>query len=135
MRPNRLVDPEPQPEPQLKELIQELMERIDGLTARLDRTARSADPRPKGGEYEAVPLEYLTVKQAARFTALSESSIRRAIGSGSLPASNLGSASQPTWRIARVDLETWMNSKKGGDSKVPPNSELKDLIRRHLSGL
>ena len=66
---------------------------------------------------------------------LSESHIRRAIRRGDLPASNVGTPDHPIWRISRKDLVEWMDRKKGGTSKVPPRSSLKDLVERHLPGL
>ena len=77
----------------------------------------------------------LSVKEAAKAVNLSESHIRRAIARGELPASNVGTAARPTWRIARADLDAWIEARKGGSPKVPPRSDLKDLIRRHLPGL
>jgi excisionase family DNA binding protein len=79
--------------------------------------------------------EYLSIERAAKLTSLSATHLRRAIRSGGLPASNVGTASHPTWRIARKDLDAWMQRNKGGLPSIPPKPELKDLIRRHLPGL
>src|SRR6185437_13716633 len=79
--------------------------------------------------------EYVSVKLASFLTSLSPSPIRRAIKSGDLAASNCGTPSHPLWRIARNDLIAWMVTKKGGTPKVPPKSEIEELIQRHLPGL
>jgi excisionase family DNA binding protein len=79
--------------------------------------------------------EYLTIKTTAQTASLSSSHIRRAVRSGDLPASNVGTADRPVYRIARKDLAEWMEKKKGETLNVPPSSELKNLIDRHLPGL
>jgi excisionase family DNA binding protein len=76
-----------------------------------------------------------SISQAAEMVNLSDSHIRRAIYKRDLPASNVGSTARPLWRIMRSDLIAWMESKKGGDPKIPPRSDLKALIDRHLPGL
>jgi len=77
----------------------------------------------------------LSIKQAAHSVNLSQTHIRRAIAGGRLTASNLGSAARPLWRVQRGDLVRWMEANQGGQPKVPPRSDLKELIRRHLPGL
>jgi excisionase family DNA binding protein len=79
-------------------------------------------------------IEYVSLKRAATLTGLSYSHVRRAVLTGELPASNVATASHPLYRIARTDLASWMEAKKGG-SKVPPKAALNDLIDRHLPGL
>lgn len=83
----------------------------------------------------AANADYLPMKRAAKLTSLSYSHIRRAVLSGELPASNVGTAAHPIYRIAQTDLQQWMANKKGGTTRVPPKSELKELIKRHLPGL
>ena len=78
---------------------------------------------------------YLTIKRAAKVTILSESHLRRAVRSGDLPASNVGSLAHPIWRIKREDIEGWMKRKSGGAQKIPPNSKLSDLVKHHLPRL
>lgn len=135
LRPDRASNPDPPPDPPLGDLVRELIDRIEGLTARLDRAASPDRSQVPGRETEVAGTEYVSVKQAARFASLSESSIRRAIVGGSLPAANKGTEKRPLWRIARTDLIAWMELAKGGSLKLPPRTELKDLIRRHLPGL
>jgi excisionase family DNA binding protein len=67
--------------------------------------------------------EYLSIRQAVQRTGLSQSFIRRAIKSGKLPASKKGD----TYRIARADLDSWMD---GG--KVSPARSLPTVKRRGL---
>lgn len=76
-----------------------------------------------------------SISQAAITLNLSESHLRRAIYKGDLRASNVGSTARPLWRIMQSDLIAWLESKKGGDPKIPPRSDLKALIDRHLPGL
>jgi hypothetical protein len=77
----------------------------------------------------------LSIKQASKCVNLSESYLRRAIARSDLPASNVGTANRPLWRIAGRDLEDWLLARKGGTPVIPPKSSLNDLIRRHLPGL
>ena len=77
-------------------------------------------------------IDFLSIKDAAGLTSLSYSHVRRAVLSGELPASNIGSTRHPVYRIARKDLAEWMERKKGGNLKVPPKSELKELKDRYF---
>lgn len=88
-------------------------------------------------QIEDVDLDapYLSIKRAAKVTSLSESHLRRAVRSGDLTASNVGSPAHPIWRIKRDDLEGWMKRRSGGNPKVPPDSHMNDLIKRHLPRL
>lgn len=99
---------------------QQALERIE---AKLD--AQGAGPGL------VAQADYLSIKEAAGVTRLSYSHVRRAVLAGELPASNVGSESHAIYRIARSDLATWMNTKKGG-SRLPPKSTLKELVKRHL---
>ena len=103
----------------------EMLVRLERIEGKLDGVVRTSKPTP----------EYASINQAARITGLSNSHVRRAVVAGELPASNIGSASHPTYRIALKDLHDWMNKKKGGTVKVPPKSFIDDLIQRHLPGL
>lgn len=51
--------------------------------------------------------ELLTVSQTARYLQLSEKTVRRMIGSGSLPASKLGNR---TWRIRACDVDEYVTN-------------------------
>jgi excisionase family DNA binding protein len=81
-----------------------------------------------------IDQRYLSIRQAATHTGLSYSHVRRAVLSGELPASNVGSASHPVYRIDRGELANWLEKKKGG-SRLPPKSTLKELVKRHLPDL
>ncbi len=98
--------------------------RLDGQSS--SGRSDEADPYRDG---------YITIERAAEITNISDSYLRRVIHSGELPASNIGSAVRPTWRIARKDLDEWMRKKQGESPKLPAKSALDDLIRRHLPGL
>lgn len=75
--------------------------------------------------------EYLSIQQAAEFSSLSATKIRRAIKSRQLPASDIGTAAHPHYRIAKTDLYSWMEKNKGGNP-VPPKSELAGLVKRYF---
>ena len=53
--------------------------------------------------------ELLTVSQTAQYLQLSEKTIRRMIGSGTLPASKLGNH---TWRIRAQDVDEYVASSR-----------------------
>ncbi len=120
----RTFGPIPSSETPTLGVVVEMLARIE------DRIG--AIPRVEGHPRDGSPL---SIKQASKAMNLSETHLRRAIARGELPASNVGSEGRRLWRIAPTDLSLWLERKKGGDQKVPPRSELKDLIRRHLPGL
>ena len=66
--------------------------------------------------------DFVSMKNAAVVTGLSYSHIRRAVLSGELSASNNGTSSHPIYRIARTDLNAWMERKKGGTANILPAS-------------
>jgi excisionase family DNA binding protein len=107
-----------------------MLEYLRGMEGRLLHALRHV-----AGRVGSETAEYLTIEEVASWTSLSDSHIRRAVRAGDLPASNVGSDSHPTWRIALKDLEGWMERKKGGAPKVPPRSDLNALIKRHLPDL
>jgi hypothetical protein len=109
--------------PTLSRVI-EMLTRIEGKIEAL--------PHEKGRDADGHPL---SIKQASKAVNLSESHLRRAIARAELCASNVGTVARPLWRIIRADLYRWLESKKGGHPQVPPRSDLKDLIRRHLPDL
>lgn len=64
-----------------------------------------------GGNLAQVPSEWLSITQAARVAGLSTKTIRRAIHKGELRATpTVPNAHRPTWRIARADLDFFMNA-------------------------
>jgi excisionase family DNA binding protein len=95
-------------------------------------SSRTSNPDAAGVHGAARPgIGYFRIREVAETTRLSESHIRRAMRRGDLPASNVGTPDHPIWRISRRDLVEWMDRNKGGTSKVPPRSSLKDLVERH----
>jgi len=60
------------------------------------------------------PPEFYSIKQAAGVVGVSPDHIRRAVVGGSLAASNVGTPSRPTYRIARADLLAWVELGKAG---------------------
>lgn len=116
-----------------------LIQPWSAISQNLERIAKVVIQAPPEGVNDEtagrVPVaDYYSIKQAVGSTGLSESHIRRAVRSGELPASNLGSSLRPLWRIARKDLDVWMEKKKGGHG-IPPKPEMKRLVKRHLPGL
>ncbi len=99
-------------------------EALDRIEAKLDA---GLGVRPLA----SAQANYLSIKEAAALTRLSYSHVRRAVLSGDLPASNVGSATHPVYRIARTALAAWMDNKKGG-SVLPPKSERRGLIDRYF---
>lgn len=79
--------------------------------------------------------EWLSINAIASVAGLSASHVRRSVVTGDLPASNIGTSARPVYRISRTDLASWMEKRKGGSQKLPPKSDLDDLIDRHLPGL
>jgi hypothetical protein len=75
--------------------------------------------------------DFVSIKQAATITQLSESHLRRAVWSRALPAANAGTPAHPIWRIARNDLIRWLQARMGGTS-LPPKSEIGDLVSRYF---
>jgi excisionase family DNA binding protein len=63
--------------------------------------------------------EYVSIQQAATLTGLSATKIRREVKAGRLPASDAGTPAHPHYRIRKADLNTWLESNRGGRS-VPP---------------
>jgi excisionase family DNA binding protein len=58
--------------------------------------------------------EFYSIKQAAKVVGVSADHIRRAVVGGVLAASNVGTMSRPTYRIARAALLAWVEMGKTG---------------------
>lgn len=99
----------------------ELVEKLTQLAEQFDRRA------------EQPAREYVTIKEAAKITGLGEGRVRRAVYHSELRASNLGSSAQPCWRIARTDLNAWME--RCSQSPQPRRSPLQELIDQHMPKL
>jgi excisionase family DNA binding protein len=92
--------------------------RFDRLDERLDKIETLLRQRiaKDDGSGDA---EFLSIKQAATLASLSSTKIRREIKAGRLPASDVGTPAHPHYRIARLDLQAWMEMNRGGN--VPPS--------------
>lgn len=64
--------------------------------------------------------KFLSIKAARQYTGLSYSHLRRAVLSGDLRASNVGSKARPTYRIDREALDEWLAKKEDG-MQLPPS--------------
>lgn len=65
--------------------------------------------------------ELLTVSQTAEYLQLSEKTVRRLIGNGSLPASKIGTRS---WRIRSCDIDSYVSSTSNGNKKTVVQNNL-----------
>lgn len=59
-------------------------------------------------------MKVYTIKEVSEMLKVHDRTIRRYIRSGELQAINLGSDSQPNWRIREDDLEEFLEKKKVG---------------------
>jgi excisionase family DNA binding protein len=80
--------------------------------------------------------EWLTIEHAALVCDCSYDHISRAVERGELPAADIGNGGKKAaHRIARADLNAWMERNKGRTAAVPPRSAMNELVNRHLPGL
>jgi excisionase family DNA binding protein len=82
----------------------------------------------------SAPNEYLSIKDAAVVAGLSPTKVRREIKAGRLPASDTGTDRHPHYRIARSDLQAWMEKNKGGTKAPPRNPVFKRKIKSRFFG-
>ena len=61
--------------------------------------------------------------------------VRHCFADISLATDSLGYVPRVDLNDGLSDLADWLEKKKGGSSRVPPRSRLKELIDRHLPGL
>ena len=54
----------------------------------------------------------LTVKEASEELGVSVDQIKKLIHNGELPAVDVGIASRSFWRIARTDLDEWLDKRR-----------------------
>src|SRR5262245_9250512 len=102
--------------------IAEAVERATDHLLAIDRSLSLVDP------------EYLSIKQAATVADLSATKIRREIKAGRLPASDIGTPAHPHYRIARTDLQSWMEKNKGSGNSPPQPVRTKRKIRSRYFG-
>ena len=112
----------------------------DGATlARIERTQDQVIEELRvlrdlvGRQAAAIDEQYVSIKRAAEITALGETTIRRAVLSGDLPASLKGQH-KSIYRIAKADLVEWMARGKDDGPVLPGRSALQALIDKHLGG-
>lgn len=107
----------------------DLLARIADVLERVDTHLRAADREPSRPE-----AEYLSIKQAAAVAGLSSTKIRREIKAGRLPASDIGTPAHPHYRIARSDLQAWMEKNRGGSNVPLQPQRLKRKIKSRYFG-
>jgi excisionase family DNA binding protein len=91
-------------------------------------------PQATKQELDSAQSEYLSIKDAAKVAGLSPTKIRREVKAGRLLASDTGTASHPHYRIARSDLQAWMEKNKGGTEAPPRNPVFKRKIKSRFFG-
>jgi excisionase family DNA binding protein len=102
--------------------FQDLRDWLAGEIGRLVEQTRQSTPA------------YLSIKQAARMTCLSETRIRQAILRHEMAARNIGSEQRPVYRIARSDLDKWLEGRKSCGPSLA-RAELRALVEKLLPGL
>jgi excisionase family DNA binding protein len=110
----------------LKELKDWLRQEIRDLADHFGKEFREQSRLPA--------TEYLSIRQAASVTGLSETRIREAVVRGEMAASNIGSDLRQVYRIARADLDKWLEVRKHGGPSLA-RAELRALVEKHLPGL
>ena len=95
----------------------ELAMRLDRIEALL-KTRTDAPQAP----------EFYSIRQAAEVVGVSADHLRRAVVSGVLAASNLGTMARPTYRISRTDLLAWVERGKAGG--ILPSSRKRSVTAR-----
>jgi excisionase family DNA binding protein len=90
----------------------------------LDQAPSDSQPQATEEKLRSVPREYLSIKDAATVASLSETKIRREIKAGRLSASDTGTAAHAHYRIARTDLQAWMEKNKGRADEAPPKNRV-----------
>lgn len=106
-----------------REPICDLLGRIAESVDRIGRQLAQSD--------SGADAEYLSIRQAASLAGLSATKIRREIKAGRLLASDIGTARRSHYRIRKTDLQSWMETNKGGN-RVPSKSELANLVNRYF---
>jgi excisionase family DNA binding protein len=74
--------------------------------------------------------EWLPVKGAAEITACHSNTVRRAIASGLLAASNIGSQERPVYRLHRKDIKAWMDGMKSQVRQVASKDQRDARVER-----
>lgn len=112
-------------ETQLEERTTPDLDRFDRLEEKLDGLTKLC---------RLQLADWLTIEHAAIVCDCSYDHIYRAVERGDLLASDIGNGEKKTaHRIARSDLNAWMERKRGG--RILPRSELKEKVNRYLPGV
>src|SRR4051812_1807886 len=97
---------------------------------RLDRLERKLDDLTNLMRLQLA--DWLTLDHAALVCDCSYDTLRRAVERGELPAADIGNGEQrAAHRVARSDLNDWLERHRGGKALLP-RSELKDKMNRYL---
>jgi excisionase family DNA binding protein len=97
-------------------------------------TPSDSQPQPLEQKLNSVPSEYLSIKDAATVAGLSQTKIRQEVNAGRLPASDIGTDRHPHYRIARTDLQAWMEKNKGRAEAPPRNLVIKRKVKSRFFG-
>src|SRR5262245_35172787 len=106
------------------ELIQKVLRRQEELALCLDQLRRELG-RPEKA--------YFTIREAMAYTGLSRKHIGRAVKRGELSCSNVATegAKKPTYRIARRNLDAWMEANA---MKQAPAKRQRDALAEKYFG-
>jgi excisionase family DNA binding protein len=77
--------------------------------------------------------EFLSIKDVAEVTGLSEVHVRRAVTGGTLACANVGTHGRPLYRISRRDLNEWFDKRKSGACPPPRCCKKGPPVSRHHS--
>ena len=75
-----------------------------------------------------VQLMYLTPPQAAKVLGVSVDSVHQFIRSGKLKASDLGQAGRPRWKIAKQNIEAFMDGCSNAKPVPPPRQKRRTAV-------
>src|SRR4051794_24040382 len=89
------------------------LDRIVRLLESLERRLSTLSDRLRMAD-----AAYISVRAAADRLGISETTIRRAIGRGELPAADVGNGKRASWRIKATDLDAWILREKV--TELPP---------------
>lgn len=106
--------------------MEEMKDILTRIEAKLDRLLA-------GGEAPNPEVKGFSIKEAARVTGISASTIRRAVHRKELPASDLGNGKRAVWLITQTSLAAWIESRRRGGSPAPPQRQLAELVGRYFS--
>lgn len=74
--------------------------------------------------------EWVPVKRAAEIMGCHSNTLRRAIASGFLAASNIGSEERPVYRLHRKDIKAWMDGMRSTAKPLASKDQRDALVER-----